>query len=204
MIVDIVLIVFFVFMMLYGYKKGCIEIVAKLASLIVAVVLAYFLAETVGDYIADTHLGKYIATSIEDNAMNAVGSSKGTTIFSVIQEKLKLKNEVDVVKKIIDYAFIGIGFIAVFIVARIVLYMAQSVLENIFELPLLKTFNKLGGVIAAGILFVIEISILLAIIKTISTLSFMNGIVRIIQSSVITKELYDHNIFTSLILSKII
>ena len=80
----------------------------------------------------------------------------------------------------------------------------QKILESIFELPALKEFNKLGGIITAAVLFIIEISIILAAIQSISSLSFMAKVVNTIQTSVITRILYEHNIFTNIILSKII
>ncbi len=204
MILDIILIVLFIFMMLYGYKKGCIGIVAKLVSLVLAFVLAYLLAGTVGGYIANTSWGMNITTSIENNVLGKLNSLEENTVISMIQEQLSLENEIDIVGKITEYVFTGIGFVAVFIIARIVLWIAQKILESIFELPVLKAFNKLGGVITSAILFIIEISIILAVIKSISSLAFMNSAINTIQTSVITKALYDHNIFTNLIMNKII
>lgn len=203
MILDIILIILFVLMMLYGYKKGCIGIVAKLVSLIVAFMLAYLLAQTVGGYIAGTSLGENIQNTIESKVVGELDSSEEFTVISMIQDKLGLANEQAIAGKIISYVFTGFGFITVFILARIVLWIAQKILEGIFELPVLKAFNKLGGVITAAILFIIEISIILAVIKSISTLTFMTGVVNTIYSSVITKAIYDHNIFTNIILSKI-
>lgn len=204
MILDIILITLLVFIMIYGYWKGCIKIVARLVSLILAFVLAYLLASTVGGYIADTSIGMEIKTGIESSILEKLYSSEQMTVISMIQEKLGIQNENELTIKIIDYVFTGIGFIIVFVVARIVLWIAQHILENIFELPVLKTFNKLGGVIASVVIYIIEISIILAVIKSISTISFMSGAVNVIQSSVITKMLYDHNIITNIILSKII
>lgn len=204
MILDIVLIILFLLMILYGYKKGCIGIVAKLVSLIIAFVLAYFLAQTVGNYIANTDLGANIATRIESKVLDSLNGSSEKTVVSIVQEQLNLKSEETIIPKIVEYVFTGVGFIVIFVVSRIILWIAQKILESIFELPILKTFNKLGGVITAAILYIVEISILLAVINSISTLSFMEKIVGTIQSSVITKVLYDHNIFTNLILSKII
>ena len=191
-------------MMLYGYKKGCIGIVAKLVSTILAFVLAYLLAKTVGGYISGTGFGINIAANIENAVLGEINASQETTIISVIQEKLNVNDETSLVQKVLDYAFTGVGFLVVFIIARIVLWIARSILESIFELPVLKTFNKLGGVVTSAALFIIEISIILAAIKSLSTISFVSGAVSVIHSSVITKILYDHNIFTSLILSKII
>ena len=204
MILDIILIVLFVLMMIYGYVKGCIGIVARLVSLVVAFILAYLLAETVGNYISITTLGESIRVSIESNILEKLITSENSSIVFFVQEKLGLENEQAVVEKIIQYVFIGIGFVSVFVVTRLVLWIAQKILENIFELPVLKMFNKLGGVIASAVLFVIEVSIILAIIKSVSALAFMNTVINFIQSSVIIKALYDHNIVTNLILSKII
>lgn len=204
MVLDIILITLLVFIMIYGYWKGCIKIVARLVSLILAFVLAYLLASTVGGYIADTSIGMEIKTGIESSILEKLYSSEQMTVISMIQEKLGIQNENELTIKIIDYVFTGIGFVIVFVVARIVLWIAQHILENIFELPVLKTFNKLGGVIASVVIYIIEISIILAVIKSISTISFMSGAVNVIQSSVITKMLYDHNIITNIILSKII
>lgn len=204
MILDIILVILFVLMMLYGCKKGFIGIVAKLVSLIIAFVLAYFLAETVGGYIAETSWGINIQTNIENSMLDKLSNSEQTTVVLMLQEKLEFTDEQQVEDKLYDYVFTGIGFITVFVASRVVLWIAQKILESIFELPILKTFNKLGGLITAAVLFIIEISIILAIIKSISTIAFMNEVVNTIQSSVITKALYDHNIFTNLILNKII
>ena len=204
MILDIILITLFILMMLYGYKKGCIGIVAKLISLLVAFVLAYILAEVAGNYIIGTSLGETIETSIKNTVLGEIKNEDQSTVISIVQEKLNIEAEETIVEKIIDYVFTGIGFVVVFVATRIVLWIAQKIVESIFDLPVLKTFNKLGGVIASVALFLIEISILLAVVKSVSTLTFMNSVVNFIESSVITKALYDHNIITNLILSRII
>ena len=204
MSLDIILIVLFVFMMIYGYIKGCIGIVSKLVSVILAFVLAYLLAGSIGSYIANTSWGENISNSIKNSVITELDNSEQSTIISMVQQKLNVGSENGVLTAIVDYVFTGIGFVIVFIASRLVLWIAQKILENIFELPILKTFNKLGGIIAAAILFVIEVSIILAVIKSISSMAFMNSAVNMIQSSIITKALYDHNIFTNLILSKII
>lgn len=203
MVLDIILIILIIFMMLYGYKKGCINIAAKLVSLIAAFVIAYLLAGTAGDYIENTSWGNNIKNSIEINIQEQLNNVEKNTIVSMIQNKLNIDNQNDILGKAVNYVFTGIGFVSVFVVARIVLWIAQKILESIFELPVLRTFNKLGGVIASTLLFIIEISIILAIIKSLSSISIMSNAVNFIQSSVITKALYDHNIFTNLILSKI-
>ena len=204
MILDIIVIVFLILLMIYGYCKGFIKIIAKIVSVIIAFVLAYFLADTVGNYIESTKVGIQVKTSMEELILNEMNKEVDVTAMSLVQEKFNILKAEDVATKIIEYVFVGMGFVTVFVISRIVLWIGQKILESIFELPVLKTFNKLGGVIASVVLFLIELSIILAVISSLSTISIMTGVVNVIKSSVITKALYEHNIFADLILAKII
>lgn len=224
MILDVILVILFLLMLLYGYKKGCIGIVANLVSLIVAFVLAYLLAGAMGEYIANTGWGKNIQNGIsskfleqeqiEDketkNEMDLVETNQdeNTSIndnkITVIQNDVIEDVKNSAVNKITGYVFTGLGFVIVFVAARIVLWLAQKILEGIFELPVLKAFNKFGGIITAALIFIIEVSVILAVIKSISAMTFMTGTINVIQSSIITKVLYEHNIVANIILSKII
>lgn len=203
MILDVLIIVLLIFTIIYGYVKGCIKIVAKLVSLVVALMLAYIMAGQVGRYILNTEFGGDVRMSIENRAVNELDKVEQESAIYIIKEKFSLNNDKVLVDKIVDYVFIGMGFIVVFVIARIVLWAGQKILENVFELPVLRTFNKLGGVVAAVALYITEISIILSIIKMLTTFAFMNGVVEVIQSSVITRFIYEHNICTKIILSKI-
>lgn len=204
MIIDIILIAILAIMLLYGYKKGLVKIIAKLVSLIVALVLAYLLADTVGDYILKTSIGQNVEAKINLITVESLGSSESTSIVSALKQQLSENGEKIITDKITKYVFTSIGFITVWIVVRIVLWIVQKIIETIFEAPVLKTFNKLGGAIVSGILCIIEMSIILGIIKSASMLPFMEQIVNYIESSVITKTIYDHNILVGIIISKII
>jgi len=204
MILDIILIILFICIILYGYKKGAVGIIAKLVTVILSFAIAYLLAETVGEYISKTSLGIKIQTSITTTISDRLNAQSDSGIIIKIQEMLKSSSESELTSKTVEYIFVGIGFMSVFIVSRLVLWIAQKILESIFELPVLKTLNKLGGIIASVLLFIIELSIMLTIIKAISTLSFMNAVVNIIDKSVICKAIYNHNIVTDLIVTKFI
>lgn len=204
MILDVVLIVTFVGMMLYGYKKGAVGIVANLVSVIISFILAYFLAEMVGDFISKTDFGLEFQCKITNTITNRLNRPNDSGLVLKIQETIGDAKENEIALKISDYIFTGVGFVIVYNISRIVLWIGKKILESVFELPVLKAFNKLGGIIAAALLFVMEIGIILAIIKAISSLSFMNVVINAIDSSVITKAIYDHNIITSLILAKFI
>lgn len=200
MVLDIILIIWCILMIIYGYKKGCVGIIINLVSIVVAFILSYILCETVGGYIKSTEYGIKIQTSIENSIENRI-VAHDEIIISMLQEQLEKQ---ELINNISNYIFIGIGFVMVFFASRIILWIAGKILDSIFELPVLRSFNKFGGIIVAIVIFIIEIGIVLAAIKSVTMFDFMNKTLEYIQSSVITKALYDHNIFTELILRKII
>lgn len=204
MILDIILMVLFICIMLYGYKKGAVGIIAKLVTVVLSFAVAYLFAETLGEYISKTSFGINLQTNITNAISDKLNPSNDTENFLKIQETMENTVENEMILKICHYIFTGMGFAVVFVISRIVLWIAQKILESIFELPVLKAFNKLGGIIASVVLFVIELSIILGIIKVISGLQFMNTVVNIINSSVITKAIYNHNIIANLILTRLI
>ena len=204
MILDVILIGIFIGMVIYGYKKGAIGIIAKLVSVILSFVIAYFCAEIVGEYISSTNLGVNIQTGITESLSNILTTESDSKLIFMLHQILGNTVENQIVSKIVKYMFTAIGFGIIFVVARIILFIAQKVVESLFELPVLKTFNKLGGVIASILLLALELSIFLAVIKCLSVLPFMNKIVNLINSSEITRVIYNHNIVANLILTKFI
>ena len=63
-------------------------------------------------------------------------------------------------------------------------------LDGVFNLPVLKSFNELFGIIAAVVLLVLKVWVVLAIVNFIAPMNFMSGIIKLINSSIITKVLY--------------
>ena len=209
MLLDIILIVVLVSLISFGYKKGLMEIITKIASIVIAFVLAYLLAKTAGDYIANnTSLGAKGKVSIQNGVVEILSKKGDLEKYSVLNKTLQdLKIDVtsskaQIAKKVTDYAFVGIGFGAVYLLVRIICWVASMVLDGIVKLPVIKSFNKLGGAIAGAVMFLIEASIVLSIIYFASSFEFMKGIVNLINSSVITSAIYNHNIVTYLILNK--
>lgn len=230
MILDLIILLLFLITAFIGYKKGAIKQIARLVSLIVAFVLAYTLASSVGDYLKDnTKFGEYINTKVNETIIMYVDSNDEnyeiedmesehtvkedteetldkTSIIVKIKDVLNIheNNEELLVEKVSKYIYTALGFVIVFIGVRIVLGILTLIIDKIFELPVLKSFNKLGGVIIAVLLLFIEISIILSVIQSMSSLEFMKGAVSTINSSMALKSMYNNNIVANIILSKII
>ena len=209
MIVDIILIIILISLISFGYKKGLMEIVTKIASIVIAFVLAYFFAKTAGDYIANnTNIGAKAKVSIQNGVVEVLSQKGDLEKYSVLNKTMKDLNidlsssKSQIANKVTDYAFIGIGFGTVYLLVRIIAWVASMILEGVVKLPVIKSFNKLGGAIAGVVMFVIEISIVLCVIYFVSSFAFMKGIINLINSSIITKTIYNHNIITHLIVNR--
>lgn len=213
MVLDIIIIVLVIGAVILGNKKGFIKIASGLVTFLIAFVIAYIFANNVADYIRyDTGVGNKIEQSISTSISSALDkenkedkkeeTSKLSEMFGDKINEIVESNKDNTSVVITNYAFTGIGFVATFVVVKLVLIVATIMLDGVFNLPVLKSFNKLGGIIASVILLLLKIWIVLAIIHFVSPMEFMQGIVKAIDSSVITSMLYDHNILVTLISTK--
>ena len=135
------------------------------------------------------------------------GALKDTTFFARLQELIS-KGEVLVdstfANKMAEYIYVGLGFAIVFVLVRIVLWITVMMLDNVLELPVINTINKLAGSIAAVIMVYLEANVILAIIQLLGAFSFMDGIIQILNNSVIVNFIYEHNIVMHVIMKKIL
>lgn len=212
MILDIILVVLIIGAIILGNKKGFIKIASGLVTFIIAFVIAYMFANNVADYIRyDTGVGNKIEQSIVTSVSSMLDKESKEQEKSNSKLEAMLGNKINeiiegskdnTVSVVTNYIFTGIGFAATFTVVKLVLIIATIMLDGVFNLPVLKSFNKLGGIIASVILLLLKVWIVFAIIHFISPMEFMQGIVKTINSSVITRILYEHNILVSLIATK--
>ena len=92
--------------------------------------------------------------------------------------------------------------IVLFIVSNIALWFLKSVLEVLANLPVIRLFNKSGGIIYGVIKGFLIIYFILAIASLLSPL-FSNGIVlRSINQSYLGSRMYNNNILLNLVLKK--
>ena len=90
-------------------------------------------------------------------------------------------------------------FLGIFIIARIVLILLTFIADIIMSLPILKQFNKAGGIIYGLIKALLIIYVILAIIFFIIYVSGNTTLSNAISSSYITKFFYNNNLLLNLI-----
>lgn len=87
-----------------------------------------------------------------------------------------------------------LSVIVIFFIAKVALDILGALLNGIASLPLIKQFNRLGGLIFGVLKGVFIIYILTAIMVPIASVFPNSGIVRALEASGLTKTFYDYNI----------
>ena len=148
MIVDIILIIILVSLIGFGYKKGLVEIVTKIASIVIALIFAYLLARTAGDYIVNnTSIGAKAKASIQNGVVQVLSQKGDLEKYSVLNNTIKRLNidlsnsKAQIADKVTHYIFIGIGFGAVYLIVRIIAWIVTMMLDGVVKLPVIKSWR---------------------------------------------------------------
>lgn len=205
-IVDIIILAIVAICILVGYKRGLSKSILKIASFLIAIILALILYRPIANVITDkTDLNKNIRNGIIEKFNKDVEEiEKGETpekieetkeesnqenkeikiaITDNIGEKIKDETE-EMKKKIIEETateianrVVDIGAaLVVFIVVRIILLVVFALLDLITKLPILKQVDKTGGIIYGILQGLLITYIILAIIYLLNMISGLSSI----------------------------
>lgn len=208
-IIDVILIAVLALCILFGYKKGLVNVIFNLCAVLVAIIVTFILYKPVStlvienteldETIKQTILEKGITKPEETTIENGSGIDK--YIEKYAQDTItNAKNSAveSVADTITNNAVHIIVAIGLFIVTRILLILLKVFAEALAELPIIKQFDKLGGVLYGVIVGFIIIYIVLAIVFFIVSINGLEPITEAIDSSYITKYLYGNNLILNI------
>jgi len=216
-IIDIVIVGIILFCLLRGYMKGLIGVAFSIVSFIAALIISFILFVPVSSYVINnTEFDDGIKTAIVENftgtsekeavteeSAEGVSNEKTTNfITSYIDEQIDESkgNTLEVVATgISEICVKGIVFLALFIVARIALTFFKVLANLIAKLPILKQFNKAGGIIF-GLLkgFVITYGVL-AVLLLVSPMFTEASFYKELNNSTVGSMMYNNNIIIKMI-----
>ena len=194
-IIDIILICILALTIFLGYKKGLVKVVFKVLAFLIALILTIILYRPITNtVINNTELDEKIANVIiEKGTVEVDDSAENKTLDKYVENtKKNIQNDVvNTTAKSVSENLVGIiVMIALFIALRIALMILAIFANSLAELPIVKQFNKAGGIVyglAEGIIIIV------AIIYFISSMTKDSSIVSAINTSVITKYIYYNN-----------
>ncbi|MNP31889.1 hypothetical protein D3C76_1250350 [compost metagenome] len=119
---------------------------------------------------------------------------------------LKLTDSQDIDGKANDITLFilkGASFVFIFLVVTTIVFILQMLLNLVFNIPILSSINKIGGVGVAGIMAIFKVWVILAIVSILIQLNIFDFLNNLIQQSTLTKILYENNIIVSIISSSL-
>lgn len=209
---DFIIIIIILLSTFLGYKKGLIGVAFKIISFVIAIIITLILYKPVANLIIEN-------TSCDETIENTIYEKLSGT---KIEEGEKIdKEQTDLPGVVVNYINDGIEntvkqaqenvsqmiaknltqsiiqiltMITIFVITRLLLLFAKVILEAVSELPVVKQFNEIGGILYGLLRGFIFIFILLAIASFVLPMINQTLVLDYIENSIITKFLYNHNI----------
>lgn len=225
-IIDVIIIAILLVCVIMGYVKGLTGSLLKIVSFILAIAVAFILFKPVSSFIInntdwDESLEQSIRQMVleedenntqnnentnQENSNEKNGSNMPSVIINYINDAVEKAGEdakhtvVDATAREVAETIINGGvLVSLFIIARIVLIFIKGLAKLITELPIIKQFDKTGGIIYGLLQSLVIVYILLAIISFISPMIAETPVLQAIQESYIGSLLYNNNLLLKLI-----
>lgn len=212
--IDILIILMMALFIYMGYRKGLIKVALSFVSVIVSILIALVIYKPVANQIMlntqiDEKISDTIYAQIENiDFENISDEEKQENGILGITEKYineALKNQTENIGKYIsDNLSITIVELITFIILIIglrILLLALNLLGNVIgNLPIIKQFNKSGGIIYGIIEGFFIINLILALLYVINPIYANGEIEKNIAKSNLGKMIYENNFIINTII----
>lgn len=221
-LVDLVIISIIASNAFWGHRRGLVGVMFKLLVFIVSIVLTLLLYKPASNAIInktqlDEWLTEKIVVNIEGTSLangnlleydeENTNISKGVIniLNSFVTEALE-KSVPDVlyyVAQNLSYCMIRIGTVLLLlIISRFFLLFIRFAAELIANLPIIRMFNRTGGLIFGLLKGFLTVYVILAIFSIISPIISDWGIINAIHDSTIGSKMYNNNFIINIVLNK--
>lgn len=208
LIVDIVIIAILALSIIMGYKKGLINVIFNIFAFLLAIIITLVLYKPVSNIIIkNTDIQEKIETAIIENTKGEENKKEEKTengIQKYIENTMQNAEEdakskaIEVVAKDVSTKCIEIiTALILFVITRIILIVLKFLTETLANLPIVKQCNEIGGLLYGVIKGILIIYVILTIMFFIISLKPEGMTENLIETSYITKFLYNNNIIVN-------
>lgn len=217
-LVDLVIISMVISYSYWGYRKGLVAVLFKVLVFLLSLLIVFLLYKPVANFIINN-------TTWDDNLATAIQSNlEGTTLSdgklldvdetnlsnSIVEMINKIASEAIATTKTniighvsveLSHLMIRVGSVLFLLIfSRFFLLFIRFVAELIANLPIIKLFNKTGGLAYGIIKSFFVIYLILAIFSVISPLISSWGVITAINNSRLGSIMYNNNIILNFIM----
>lgn len=209
-IVDLIIVAVIALFVIIGYVKGLTGSLIKIVSFALSLVLAFMLFVPVSNFVInntqiDENIEKTIREAIVSNEEKETEEQMPTAITDYINQKVEEAADsakqgiVDSTARDVSLTIVKAGtWIALFLVARIALIFLKFITSLITKLPVIKQFDKVGGIIYGLVEGLIITYLALALISFITPMT-KGTLSESINKSYIGSQMYNNNILLNII-----
>lgn len=208
LIIDIVIIAILALCIIMGYKKGLINVIFNIFAFLLAIIITLVLYKPVSDIIIkNTDIQEKIETAIIENTKGEENKKEEQTENGIqkyientmqnAEEDAKSKAIEVVAKKVSTKCIEIITALILFVITRIILIVLKFLTETLANLPIVKQCNEIGGLLYGVIKGILIIYVILTIMFFIISLKPEGMTANLIETSYITKFLYNNNIIVN-------
>lgn len=190
-IIDIILIAIVLLSAFLGYKKGLVKLGAKLFAGIIAIILTIIVYKPVsGMIINNTSIDEKIKDTIIQNATDVIDKNEQmpNSITNQLENNI-LPEQAENLSKNVVYA---VTAVVLFIVVKIILSIVISLMDFVANLPVLKQFNEVGGIVYGLVRGVLIVGICILLMGAYTKINPESELNSKIQSTHITKIIYEN------------
>lgn len=212
--IDIITILIMVLFIIIGYKKGLIKVAINFVAIIASLIIAILFYRPVANVIINnTQLDNKISDSIYEKIKdvdfnNITDDDKDKNQLLKLSERYineaiekSKENTARYVADSLTHTLIeAIAFIGLLIIIRIALIALNLLSDIIADLPIIKQFNKSGGIIYGIIEGLFIINLVFAILYVLNPMVSNGKIEQTIDESTLGKLIYENNIITNTII----
>ena len=199
-VIDIILVLIVALSAFLGYKKGLVELGAKLFAGIIAIVITLIIYKPVGNIvIKNTSIDEKIENTILEKTTNVIDENSKISDNKYIQDASdnavsQVKEEVlpEQARNIAVIVVYGATALILFIISKIVLSIVISLANAVASLPILKQFNEIGGFLYGLVRGAIISFVLILVIGTVAKLNPNGSLSKNVESTYLLKEVYDN------------
>lgn len=208
-IVDLVVLAIIVLCIILGYVRGLTGSLIKILSFVLSIVIAFVLFIPISNLVIEnTQIDESLEQSIREMIIGNEQNEENNmpeAITDYIGQKVEQAADdaktavVDSTSKDVAETMVKAGtWIVLFIVARILLVFLKFITSLIARLPIIKQFDKLGGIAYGLIEGLVIVYLLLALVSFIAPM-FDNSIITAIKDSFVGSIFYNNNLLLKII-----
>lgn len=193
-VIDLIVISFVLLSVFYGYKKGLAKVGLRMLGFLISIIITFVLYRPISMMIIENTT---IDEMIQDKIINNIGIKQDVQENNLEKNIINntQENMLSELAKPLSYNLIYISVMfLLFIISKIVLLFISSLTDVVTSIPIINQFNKIGGILYGIIVSFFVIDVVLLMINFAARYNFNNQIYNIINSTYITKVLYEYNI----------